>query len=101
MTHLPLAGPFSELDLAYESRPDPCCLVLVRNVRKRLRGCSQLHHTRVQSREHRSGESPAAVADINELALVVDAQHQRAKILPAAAWLGEADDNGFLLVAGL
>lgn len=41
------------------------------------------------------------MTDIDQLAFVVDAKNQRAKMLAAAARLSEADDNGFLLVAGL
>src|SRR5438552_6657221 len=100
MTHLPVAGPFGEFDLAYEARLDPVCPVLVRNVRKRLLVCPQRHHARVQGREHLLGESPAAVADIDKLALVVDPKHERAKMLAAPARFGEAEDDGFLLMAG-
>ena len=46
-------------------------------------------------------EPTADVAGVDELAVLVDADDERAEILPAVAWRGEAADDHLLLKDGL
>src|ERR1041384_8678716 len=102
MPQLPVAGPRGELDLRDELGPRPVRPLF----RLRLRGertlfrferLEELHH----ARELLLVEAGARVTRVDERAVLVHAEQQRAEVRARVPRLGPAADDEFLLVDDL
>src|SRR5207249_6022859 len=100
--HPPVARPFLERDFAYQFRLDP----VDGGVRlglplERAGAPDQRLQSGSQVGEAARVEAAAGVADVDEVLPLEDAEHERAKVLAAAARLGEPADHRLLSPMGL
>src|SRR5262249_28365070 len=102
MAQLAVVGPFRELDLCDEIRFYPVRrLVRLDGARERRLLRLALLQQRRNPLELLLIESGAGVADVDEFAVLVDAEQQRAEVRARLPRLGPAPDNELLFVKQL
>src|SRR5687767_14137058 len=101
MAQLAVRGPFSKPDLPDELRRKPVNAAHPRHILDRGRGTLDWRHPLSQLAQHAVVVARANLPGVLEMPIVVVPHEQCPESLARTLWVGEADDDEFLLVDAL